>query len=168
VLTAASNGFSGISGSTFRAELIGSLKFSHASLHTCQVLGPRRTLGNLAYYDSSVLASCPLTKSPSVLINANGAEYAPGRCVSLLAYMFPCVRFACLVRLNPFIRASISVTHATLGMGGWLTLTQPGLAPGKKRQASLDALTHKPRSKPAIAAQKAPSGLYLHIREPAL
>ena len=26
-------------------------------------------------------------------------------------------------------------------MGGWLVLTQPGLSPGKKRQASLDALT---------------------------
>src|SRR5262245_12327971 len=34
-----------------------------------------------------------------------------------------------------------SSTVATLGMSGWLDLPQPGLAPGKKRQASLGALT---------------------------
>ena len=90
--------------------------------------------------------------SPSALINANGAEYASGRCVSPLAYMFPCVRFACLVRLNPF-RTSISATHATLGMGGWLILTQPGLSPGKKRQASLDARHGRTASRPAAPAQ---------------
>ena len=69
-----------------------------------------------------------------------------------MAYMFPCVRFAYLVRLNPF-RTSISATHATLGMGGWLTLTQPGLSPGKKRQASLDARHGRTASRPAAPAQ---------------
>ena len=49
----------------------------------------------------------------------------------------PCVRFTCLVRL--YISASSTV--ATLGMSGWLDLPQPGLPPGKKRQASLGALT---------------------------
>jgi hypothetical protein len=34
-----------------------------------------------------------------------------------------------------------SFTAATLGMSGWLGLTQQGLAPCKKRQASLGALT---------------------------
>ena len=51
--------------------------------------------------------------------------------------MVPCVRFNCVVRL--YIVASSTV--ATLGMSSWLDLTQPGLAPGKKRQASLGALT---------------------------
>jgi len=37
------------------------------------------------------------------------------------------------------IRIIISSTDATLGMGGWLSLTQPGLSPGKKRQAYLGA-----------------------------
>ncbi|MBN2531462.1 MAG: hypothetical protein JXB88_01150 [Spirochaetales bacterium] len=35
-----------------------------------------------------------------------------------------------------YIKASISVTHATLGIGGWIALIQPGLSPGKKRQDS--------------------------------
>jgi len=34
-----------------------------------------------------------------------------------------------------------SFTVATLGMSGWLNLTQQGLSPCKKRQASLGALT---------------------------
>src|SRR5262245_28074408 len=37
--------------------------------------------------------------------------------------------------------ASTSFTDATLGTGGWLDLTRWGLAPHKKRQASLGALT---------------------------
>jgi hypothetical protein len=32
-------------------------------------------------------------------------------------------------------RITISATDATLGMGGWLSLTQSGLSPDKKRQA---------------------------------
>jgi len=35
----------------------------------------------------------------------------------------------------------MSAIGATLGMGGWLNLTQWGLAPHKKHQASLGALT---------------------------
>ncbi len=53
--------------------------------------------------------------------------------------MVPCVRFNCFVQL--YIVASSTV--ATLGMSGWLDLPQPGLPPGKKRQASLGALTQK-------------------------
>ena len=36
-----------------------------------------------------------------------------------------------------------SASRARLDTGGWLILTRPGLSPGKKRQASLDALTIK-------------------------
>jgi hypothetical protein len=41
-----------------------------------------------------------------------------------------------------------SSTVATLGMSGWLDLAQPGLPPGKKRQASLGALTPPLTSRP--------------------
>jgi len=37
------------------------------------------------------------------------------------------------------VRIIISSTDATLGMGGWLSLTQSGLSPDKKRQAYLGA-----------------------------
>jgi len=36
-------------------------------------------------------------------------------------------------------------------MGGWLSLTQPGLSPGKKRQASLGALMGGTLAKTASA-----------------
>ena len=62
---------------------------------------------------------------------------ALGSADSLTGYVVPCVRFNCLVQL--YMGASSTV--ATLGMSGWLDLSQPGLAPGKKRQASLGALT---------------------------
>ncbi len=35
----------------------------------------------------------------------------------------------------------MSATGTTLDMGGWLDLTQQGLTPCKRHQASLDALT---------------------------
>ena len=62
---------------------------------------------------------------------------ASGSADSPTGYVVPCVRFNCLVRL--YIAASSTV--ATLGMSGWLDLPQPGLPPGKKRQALLGALT---------------------------
>ena len=56
---------------------------------------------------------------------------ALGSAASPAGYVVPCVRF------NRFVRLYIvaSSTAATLGMSGWLDLAQPGLAPGKKRQA---------------------------------
>ena len=60
-----------------------------------------------------------------------------GRANSLMAYMIPCVRFVDLVH-QPEADSAID---ATLGRGGWLNLTPQGLAPCKKRQASLGALT---------------------------
>ena len=64
---------------------------------------------------------------------------ALGSAVSPAGSVVPCVRFTCVVRL--YIVASSTV--ATLGMSGWLDLPQPGLPPGKKRQASLGALPRK-------------------------
>ena len=46
-----------------------------------------------------------------------------------------------LCTLHPCCSALTSSTGATLGMSGWLDLTQQGLTPCKKRQASLGALT---------------------------
>ncbi len=59
------------------------------------------------------------------------------------AYNIPCVRFTSLVRLWPQILLSNhrSARGATLGNGGWLTLTMPGLSPGKMRHALRGALT---------------------------
>ncbi len=62
---------------------------------------------------------------------------ALGSADSLAGYVVPCVRFTCVVRL--YIAASSTV--ATLGMSGWLNLPQPALAPGKKPQAWVGALT---------------------------
>lgn len=60
------------------------------------------------------------------------------------AYNIPCVRF------TSFVRACRSLHHshrsargATLGNGGWLTLTMPGLAPDQIRHALRGALTTK-------------------------
>ena len=57
----------------------------------------------------------------------------------------PCGLRGALCTLQLFRSAlhRASSTVATLGMSGWLDLPQPGLPPGKKRQASLGALTQK-------------------------
>ena len=54
-----------------------------------------------------------------------------------------CVRFTPVVHDHSSVlsNAPLSARGATRDMGGWLALTQPGLSPGKKRQASLGALT---------------------------
>ena len=44
-------------------------------------------------------------------------------------------------KVTPLTELGSSFIMATLGMGGWLALTQQGLSPCKKRQASLGALT---------------------------
>ncbi len=70
--------------------------------------------------------------------------------------MVPCVRFTDLVR-QPEADSAIG---ATLGRGGWLDLTPQGLAPCKKRQASLGALTFSPFTKPRMrgAEGQGPNG----------
>lgn len=63
-------------------------------------------------------------------------------CVSPVAYVVLCVRFASFVRLcRSHNRWQRSAGHATLDTGGWLDLARQGLSPCKKRQASLAALT---------------------------
>ena len=112
----------------------------NASLHAYHALrGPRQTLKDLASTGPLAWASGTLTPSPSALTTMSGLYQASGSAGSPAVYVVPCVRFNCVVRLYIFT----SFTVATLGMSGWLNLTQQGLSPCKKRQASLGALTIK-------------------------
>ena len=107
-----------------------------ASLHAYHALcGPRQTLRDLTARGPFVLASGPLTPSPSALFRYNEAVSSFRKCG------LPCGLRDSLCTLQLFRSASTSSTVATLGMSGWLGLTQPGLPPGQKRQASLGAQT---------------------------
>ena len=90
-------------------ETIGPPKFSAASLHTCHVLGPRQAFKELAIIAPLVLASVTLTTSPPASTTTNGAVCTSGSAGSLMAYMFPCVRFVCLVRRSPFPHGGFSL-----------------------------------------------------------
>jgi len=92
--------------------------------------------------DSSVLASSLLTLSPSALLPLTRLKSLQGGADTPLAYKILCVRSTSVVHDGFSIptKASLSATGVTLDTGGWLALTRPGLAPGKKRQASLGAL----------------------------
>jgi hypothetical protein len=57
---------------------------------------------------------------------------------------------------SAFHRASSTV--ATLGMSGWLDLPQPGLPPGKKRQASLGAPTTCGSAATLLSGRRQPYG----------
>jgi hypothetical protein len=78
----------------------GSPKFLCVSLDTCHALcGPRQTFGKLTFDAFSVLASGPLTPSPSAFggfhhqRNLRGYVKSSGSAVFLVAYIVPCVRF---------------------------------------------------------------------------
>jgi len=137
-----------------------------ASLHAYHALrGPRQTLQDLTPTGPFVWASGPLTPSPSALSALTGLYQASGTAVSPAVYVMPCVRFNCFVR--GYLPSS---TAATLGMSGWLDLTQPGLPPGQKRQASLGALTSAHQPRPATRqCSKLPltsgAGRRLHARD---
>ena len=68
-------------------------------------------------------------------IRANGAVSSFRECD------LPCGLRASLGTLHMARSATASSPCATLGTSGWLILTRPGLSPGKRRQASLGALT---------------------------
>jgi hypothetical protein len=94
--------------------------------------------------DSFVLASVLLTTSPSAFTLLtrlkplrDGACHPSGLCHSLCM-----LRLSCSHVLR-HIPPSHSARGATLDTGGWLTLTRPGLPPGKKHQASLGAPTKR-------------------------
>ncbi len=110
-----------------------------ASLHTCHALrwtpaDPREPHHN----GSSVLASGTVNTVAVCIKRHDGA-------VSSLGGRGPsCGLHASLCTLQLTCSAFTSaVAVATLGRSGWLTLSPQGLAPCKKRQASLGALTDR-------------------------
>lgn len=103
---------------------------------------PKKRCLCLGFWSVNAIAIC--IKRVTRLYQALGSAASPA------GYVVPCVRFTCVVR--PYIVASSTV--ATLGMSGGLDLAQPGLAPGKKHQASLGALTLRlSRRGPTVAFQ---------------
>ena len=95
--------------------------------------------------DSSVSASATLTTWPPVLVLLTRLKSLQEGATSLWPSDYSVyasrLLFTHPAGLKP--RHERSASRARLDTGGWLILTRPGLSPGKKRQASLDALTIK-------------------------
>ena len=120
-------------------EPMGPPEFYSISLSACHGLRTPADLPIQAIMDVLVL--------PSVYVKTLGIRNSSfrsctstsGSAISPTAYRIPCVRFTCFVR--PVLLLKDSATGATLGMGGWLTLTLRGLAPRQICRASLGATT---------------------------
>ena len=119
-----------------RQELRGPPKFlTLLSTHTTLFVDPGRPSGIspqrslcVGFWGVNTIAIC--------IMLAHGAVSSFGECG------LPCGLRGSLCTLQLCRSASFpSFTVATLGMSGWLGLPQQGLAPCKKRQASLGALT---------------------------
>ena len=83
-----------------------------------------------------VLPSRTLKLSASAISLFRSCTSTSGNAISPTAYRILCVRLPHLVRGLPR-----SAMGPTLDTGGRLTLTRPGLSPGKRRRASLGAIT---------------------------
>ena len=130
---------------TLASWLLRNLRVSQVldvSLDTCHALrwtpaDPRRTHQSrslcVGFWAVNTIAIC--FRTVCTVTQFTGLYQASGSAVFLVAYVVPCVRFNCVVRL------CASSTTATLGMNGWLGLIHQGLSPWKKRQASLGAPT---------------------------
>src|SRR5262249_13146628 len=83
----------------------------------------------------------------------NGAISSLGDCG------LPCGRRDSLCTLQLFCSALLRTSSiaATLGMSGWLLLTQQGLSPCQKRQALLDALAIAVQPRPPFVSQLKPA-----------
>lgn len=95
--------------------------------------------------DSSIWASVSLTTWPPVLMLLTRLKSLQEGATSLWPRDYS-VYASQLLFTHPAgfkTHSERSASRARLDTGGWLILTQPGLSPGKKRQASLDALTTK-------------------------
>ena len=77
-----------------------------------------------------------LRRSASAISLLRSSTRTSGSATSPTAYRMLCVRLPRLVRGLPH-----SATGPPLDTGGRLTLTRPGLSPGKRRRASLGAIT---------------------------
>jgi len=85
-----------------------------------------------------VLPSRTLKLSASAISLFRSCTSTSGNAISPTAYRILCVRLPHLVHGLPR-----SAMGPTLDTGGRLTLTRPGLSPGKRRRASLGAITPK-------------------------
>ena len=83
-----------------------------------------------------VLPSRTLKLSASAISLFRSCTSTSGSATSPTTYRILCVRLPRLVRRLPH-----SATGPTLDTGGRLTLTRPGLSPGKRRRACLGAIT---------------------------
>jgi hypothetical protein len=111
---------------------------------------PSRCLLN----DSSVLASSTLKLSPSAFLILARLKSLQGGATPLWPIGFSVYASPLSFTLLPLLGCrQNSARGATRDTGGWLALTQPGLAPGKKRQASLSALTGQ-LNRPALEHQR--------------
>ena len=113
------------------------------STHTTLVVDPDRPSGSspkrflcVGFWCVKTIAVC--------MSRANGAVSSFRECG--LSYGLR----GALCTLHLCRSASTSFTDATLGTGGWLDLTRWGLAPHKKRQASLGALTPAVSGRPQV------------------
>ena len=118
--------------SSNQQEPSGLPKFSVVSLPACHSLWTPADLPILTLPDALVL--------PSVYVKTLGVR---NNLISKLYQHFrvrghPCGLQDSLCTLRPAIVRGLprSALDATLDTGGWLTLTRPGLSPGKIRQAS--------------------------------
>jgi len=118
--------------SSNQQEPSGLPKFSVVSLPACHSLWTPADLPILTLPDALVL--------PSVYVKTLGVR---NNLISKLYQHFrvrghPCGLQDSLCTLRPAIVHGLprSALDATLDTGGWLTLTRPGLSPGKIRQAS--------------------------------
>ena len=129
-----------------------------ASLHTYHALcGPRQTLGDLT---KTIPLGWLLVRSNHRRLHYchNGAVSSFGECG------LSCGLRGALCTLHLCRSVVTSSTGATLGISGWLDLTQQGLAPCKKRQAVLGALTlrlsraRKPKRRRSIGWRASAAG----------
>jgi hypothetical protein len=97
-----------------------------------------------------VLSSRTLRLSTSAISLFRRCTSTSGSAISPAAYRILCVRLPHdLVRGLPR-----SAMGPTLDTGGRLTLTRPGLSPGKRRRASLGAITFEVRGGLRLAARR--------------
>src|SRR5215475_2843434 len=118
-------------------EPLGPPKFFDASLPACHGLRTPADLPFLAIPDGRVLPSGAFKPSASAK-PCRSCTSTSGCAVTPAAYRIRCLRFAHLVRR---VSHHDSAMDARLATGGWLALTRQGLAPCKRRQAFLGAIT---------------------------
>ena len=114
----------------------GTSQVPDTSLLACHGLRTPAALHVLTDYGHFVLASSTFKPSPTA--TALSRLYQHFR---VCGHPYGLQGSLCTLHLYCSTAKAVSATGATLDMGGWLILTQPGLSPSKKRQAALGART---------------------------